>query len=152
MTMREIQDMAIQRRSEMARVDAAIEDAFATYGEFPTALQEATEFSGFHIVAAPLGGPLSIDAPYQRQSLFERKPRVDASLRSGRHVSMDIFGCAIEPQNDFRPVLRGGRLIQTYRHQLNWEIVSVEVRESGVVALIFKTATYVRGISIRWIG
>ncbi len=130
MSMREIQDLTLDRARGQMRVEARFEDARRRYGLLVPGQVEQERLLGFHIVAVPRADPSESRMRFQG---------IRPILRGGQATWAVLYdGGFREPQRQDEDLCR------------------VEVLESGVVSLVVKT-TRVRdderpeGLSLRWI-
>jgi hypothetical protein len=141
MAMREIQEMTLQRASELRRLDDLIEQAFSSTTQVPSPGHDSVEFQ---IVAAPISAPLALEPLYRQPQMFERLEEVCLFLPIGERpiFSIDATWPKDAIQERFVPVLRGARRLWTC-HSLGGTykgtiIVAVEIKENGLLSLIVK--------------
>ena len=161
MSMREIQDLTIEKARGMARVDQAFAAQQENYLLVRIPESEDLKEIGFRITLVPLSRPLAIDRPYAHEDLFRRQPSVMGSFAGGgslglRAIDRDSLGRTTSPP---QPILRGGQrlwqwhfLKQFEHHEKRYhEIALVEVLGNGTVDIIVKSNRAPPGLSMHWI-
>ena len=166
MSMREIQDLTLNRARGQMRVEALFEDARSRYGLLVPGQVEQERLLGFHIVAVPRADPLVVDRPYLQKELFERQITFAGTRLGDQELPMATIETHASRMRfqGIRPILRGGQATWAVLYDGGFrepqrqdeDLCRVEVFESGVVSLMVKT-TCVRdderpqGLSLRWI-
>lgn len=162
MSMREIQDLTIEKARGMARVDQAFAARQANYLLVRIPESEDLRAIGFRITLVPLSRPLAIDRPYAHEDLFERQSSVMGSFAGGgwhglHAIDRNSPGHTTSPP---QPILRGGQRVWRWHfakgapnHEKRYnEIARVEVYGDGDVDIIVKS-DYAdpAGLSMHWI-
>lgn len=156
MTMREIQDMVLQRATERSRLDEEMTFLRGRYDELVPRRSTEGVYVGIHIVAAPVGGPFAIERVYRSRDLFKRGsgPVAQGELHIPFFEGEDLQGSP----SGIHPVVRGGRSDWSFvygygstHHQVE-DLRSVEVFDSGSVDATLKVsgAGYNR-VMVDWI-
>ncbi len=166
MSMREIQDMTLDRARGQMRVEATFETARDRYGSLIPEQAYRKRLLGFHIIAVPRADPLVVDRPYLQKELFERQFTFNGTRIGGQELQMTtIDGPVVQKgAHGIRPILRGGQATWTALYdtgplgnqQQYEDVCRVEVLDSGVVSLTVKTTNMgdderPLGLSLRWI-
>ena len=162
MSMREIQNLTIEKARGMARVDQAFAARRANYLLVRIPESEDERAIGFRITLVPHSRPLAIDRPYAHEDLFERQSSIMGSFAGGGSLGLPAIdgnspGRITSPP---QPILRGGQRLwrwhfskvrPNYERQYN-DIALVEVYEDGTVDIIVKSdLADPAGLSMRWI-
>ena len=166
MTMREIQDLTIERLHVQSRTEADLGRVRDRFRLLVPKSVRSRRLVGYCIGAVPWSDPLSIDRPYLEHGLFDRR-----STYKGIRVRDDQNPIATIDSRDghleaseIRPLLRGGqattvsRFCPSFRHTDEWheDLSRVEVFEIGTVGVFGKT-TFLgdenrpHGLSLTWI-
>ncbi len=165
MSMREIQDLTLDRARGQMRVEATFQAARDRYGLLVPEQLEYERLLGFQIIAIPRADPLVIDRPYLQKELFERRIIFNGTRLGGQELPMTTIDGSASPRvHGVRPILRGGQATWTTLYdagflrteQLYEDLCRVEVLESGVVSMVVKTTNVgdderPLGLSLRWI-
>ena len=161
MSMREIQDLTIEKARGMARVDQAFAARQTNYLLVRIPESEDLKAIGFRITLVPLSRPLAIDRPYAHEDLFERQSSIMGSFAGGESLGLpaidgNIPGRTTSPP---QPILRGGQRLWRWhflkgfpnREKRYNEIALVEVYRDGTVDIIVKSNFAPPGLSMHWI-
>lgn len=166
MSMREIQDLTLDRARGQMRVEATFQAARDRYGLLVPEQLEYKRLLGFQIIAIPRADPLVIDRPYLQKELFERQITFAGTRLRGQELPMATIEGSESGMScqGIRPILRGGQATWTRLYdagflrpeQLYENLCRVEVLESGVVSMVVKTTDVgdderPLGLSLRWI-
>jgi len=166
MSMREIQDLTVDRARGQARIETMFEDA---HGRYAGLVPEGSEFKrllGFHIIAVPRSDPLVIDRPYLTEKFFERRSAFNGMRLGHKQWAIGTIDANVAGRRSgIRPILRGGQAtwIASYsggpnfqKTQYHEDLIRVEVFENGAVSLVVRTTNIgddhtMAGLSVKWV-
>jgi len=159
MSMREIQDMVLERVRGNEWIHNAFVDARARYVQHRPSRTGKNNWFGFQVIVVPVGARLAVDRPYLHQHLFHRNDQFVG--RFGGRAPLTIhtmeYEAASISKGVVQPILRGGRRQwrASYpevpgREHVFEDFGAVEVLGSGVVTVWTKT-THPDGLNVRWI-
>lgn len=162
MSMREIQDLTLERSRGQERVELAFAEVRARFSNFRPLGVRKRRLLGFMVALVPTSGPLAIDRPYLYEELFAREIDLACSLGNGKKATLRTIDAEVTEKTSsaIKPILRGGqkKWSATYTPGLAFngeqheDACIIEVMESGVIYLAVKTTNIdPPGLAVDWI-